>query len=113
MDLEQAIRERAYFMWLDSGREHGNADAHWLTAEIELAELAAEAEVLASSMETVAQLMSFSEGAQDNEPLVAKSKTKRRAVGKRNSVSGGRIQASSAPRKRDKRPSRVAVTSLN
>ena len=109
MDLEQAIRERAYFMWLDGGREHGNADVHWLTAEIELA---AEAEVLASSMETVAQLMSFSETAQDNEPFVAKSKTKRRAVGKRNSVSGGRIRAPSAPRKNDKRPSLVAVTSL-
>ena len=50
MDLEQAIRERAYFMWLDGGCVHGNADAHWL---------AAETEILAASMETVARLMSF------------------------------------------------------
>jgi hypothetical protein len=104
MDLEQAIRERAYFMWLDSGRVHGNADAHWL---------AAEAEVLAASMETVARLMSFSETAQDNEPVVAKSKAKRRAVSKRSDVSGGPIQASSAPRKSNKRSSRVAAASLN
>jgi hypothetical protein len=109
MDLEDAIREHAYFMWLDSGRVHGNADAHWLSAEVELA---AEAEILAASMETVARLMSSSEAAQD-EPVVAKSKAKRRAASKRSSVSGGRIQASSAPRKSDKRSSRAAVTSLN
>jgi hypothetical protein len=36
MELEQAIRERAYFIWLDSDCAHGNADAHWLAAEIEL-----------------------------------------------------------------------------
>jgi Protein of unknown function (DUF2934) len=116
MDLEQAIRGRAYFKWLDSGCEHGNADAHWLAAEIELAaevELAAEAEVLAASMETVAQLMSSSESTQDNEPVVAKSKTKRRAVSQPGSASGGRIQASSAPRKSNKRSSRLAVASLN
>jgi len=110
MDLEQAIRDRAYFMWLDSGRVHGNADAHWLAAEVELA---AEAEVLTASMETVARLMSFSETAQDNEPVVAKSKAKHRAGRKCSSVSGGRIQASSAPRKSAKRSSRAAVASLN
>jgi hypothetical protein len=113
MDLKQAVRQRAYFMWLDSDREHGNAEVHWLAAEIELTAEAAEAEVLAASMETVAQLMSFSEPAQDNEPVVAKSKTKRRAVSKLGTVSGGRIQASSAPRKSNKRPSRVAVGTLN
>jgi hypothetical protein len=105
MDLE-AIRERAYFMWLDSGRVHGNADAHWLAAETELA---AEAEVLAASMETVARLMAFSGTAQDNEPAVAKSKAKRRAVSKHSSARGGRIQASSAPRRNSKRSSRVAA----
>jgi hypothetical protein len=94
-------------MWLDSGCEHGTADAHWLAAEIGLA---AEAEVLAASMETVAQLMSSSEATQDNEPVVAKPKTKRRAVSQPGSASGGRIQASSAPRKSNKR---VAVASLN
>jgi Protein of unknown function (DUF2934) len=112
MDIEQAIRERAYFMWIDSGCVHGNADAHWLAAEVELAtqaELLAEAEVLAASMETVAQLMSSSEAAPD-EPVVAKSQTKRRTVSKR---SGGRVQASSAPRKSNKRLSRAALATLN
>jgi hypothetical protein len=108
MDLEEAIRDRAYFIWLDSGRLHGNADAHWLTAE---AVLAAEAEGLEASMDTVGRLMSFSETAQDNEPVIAKSKAKRRAVSKHSG--GGRIQVSSAPRKRDKRSSDIVVASLN
>jgi hypothetical protein len=102
MDLEQAIRERAYFMWLDGRCVHGNADAHWL---------AAETEILAASMETVARVMSRSEDARD-ERAVAKSKTKRRTADKRSSVSGGRIRSSSAPRKNDKRSPLVAATSL-
>jgi hypothetical protein len=110
MDLEEAIRERAYFMWVDSGRLHGNADVHWLAAE---AEAAAEAEVLAASMDTVGRLMTFSETVQDNEPVVAKPKSIRRAVNKRSSVGGGRIQASPASRKRRKRSSDVVVVSLN
>ena len=32
-DLQQAIRERAYQLWIESGHEHGNADAHWLAAQ--------------------------------------------------------------------------------
>lgn len=35
-DLEQAIRERAYQLWLASGREHGRAEQHWLDAQREI-----------------------------------------------------------------------------
>jgi hypothetical protein len=35
-DLEKATRERAYELWLASGREHGNAENHWLTAQREI-----------------------------------------------------------------------------
>lgn len=35
-DLEQAIRERAYQLWIDGGRQHGNAEAHWLVAQREI-----------------------------------------------------------------------------
>jgi Protein of unknown function (DUF2934) len=35
-DMEQAIRERAYQLWVDSGFEHGNAGAHWLAAQREI-----------------------------------------------------------------------------
>ncbi|WMT71098.1 DUF2934 domain-containing protein [Bradyrhizobium sp. Ash2021] len=40
-DLEQAIRERAYHLWVVDGCQDGNAEAHWLTAQ---------REVLASSL---------------------------------------------------------------
>ena len=43
-DLEQAIRERAYHLWVANGRQDGNAEAHWL---------AAQREVLASSLESL------------------------------------------------------------
>jgi Protein of unknown function (DUF2934) len=35
-DLEQAIRERAYHLWVEGGCEDGNADAHWLVAQREI-----------------------------------------------------------------------------
>ena len=34
--FEQQVRERAYFIWEDEGRVFGQAEAHWLRAEIEL-----------------------------------------------------------------------------
>ncbi|MDB5655987.1 MAG: hypothetical protein JWQ94_3600 [Tardiphaga sp.] len=34
--LEQAIRERAYHLWLADGCRDGAADAYWLTAQREL-----------------------------------------------------------------------------
>jgi hypothetical protein len=43
-DLEQAIRERAYHLWMQEGCEDGKAEAHWL---------AAQREVLASSLSTL------------------------------------------------------------
>src|ERR1700721_785432 len=35
-DLDQAIRERAYQLWIESGRDDGKADAHWLEAQREI-----------------------------------------------------------------------------
>jgi Protein of unknown function (DUF2934) len=35
-DLEQAIRERAYSLWLDNGCPEGNAEDHWLAAQREV-----------------------------------------------------------------------------
>jgi hypothetical protein len=43
-DLEQAIRERAYHLWTANGRQEGDAEAHWLTAQ---------REILASSLGTL------------------------------------------------------------
>ena len=33
---DDAIRERAYRIWLDEGRPHGRHDDHWLRAKSEL-----------------------------------------------------------------------------
>jgi hypothetical protein len=37
-DLEQAIRERAYHLWIANGCRDGNADDHWLIAQREFLE---------------------------------------------------------------------------
>jgi len=42
-ELEQAIRERAYHLWVADGRRDGNAETHWLVAQ---------REVLATSIES-------------------------------------------------------------
>jgi hypothetical protein len=46
-ELEQAIRERAYHLWVAEGCRDGNADTHWLTAQ---------REVLASSLRNFARV---------------------------------------------------------
>jgi hypothetical protein len=48
-DLEQAIRERAYHLWTADGRQEGNAEADWLTAQ---------REILASSLGTLGNVSS-------------------------------------------------------
>jgi hypothetical protein len=35
-DVEQAIRERAYHLWVAEGRQDGNQLVHWLTAQREI-----------------------------------------------------------------------------
>jgi Protein of unknown function (DUF2934) len=35
-DLEHAIRERAYHLWIADGQPEGNADVYWLTAQREI-----------------------------------------------------------------------------
>ena len=61
-DLEQAIRERAYGLWIESGCPSGNAEEHWL---------AAQREVLSASLGTFARVSV-------NEPSVPKKSAKQR-----------------------------------
>jgi len=35
-DLEQAIRERAYHLWIEEGCQDGKAETHWLAAQHEI-----------------------------------------------------------------------------
>jgi hypothetical protein len=50
-DLEQAIRERAYHLWMEEGCQDGHAEAHWL---------AAQRDVLASSLSTLGSVATAS-----------------------------------------------------
>jgi hypothetical protein len=50
-DLEQAIRERAYHLWVANGRQDGNAEAHWLSAQ---------REILTSSLESLGSISATS-----------------------------------------------------
>jgi hypothetical protein len=79
-DLEQAIREHAYHLWVAGGRRDGDADAHWL---------AAQREVLSASLGQIGRVTVEEArgptGASDKKPVqkpkaVLKSKAKRRAA---------------------------------
>lgn len=43
LNLEEAIRERAYHLWVADGQPDGKADAYWLSAQREILETAATA----------------------------------------------------------------------
>lgn len=68
-DLEQAIRERAYQLWMEGGAEHGHAERHWLEAQ---------REILATSLGAVARVSAVS--AHESKAKPAKSRQKRRAA---------------------------------
>lgn len=38
MDKEQAIRERAFYIWIEEGRPEGKDKEHWARAERETAD---------------------------------------------------------------------------
>jgi Protein of unknown function (DUF2934) len=79
-DLEQAIREHAYHLWVASGCRDVDADRHWLVAQ---------REVLSTSLSQIGRVTvdeaQGPTGASDKKPVrkpkaVAKSKAKRRAA---------------------------------
>lgn len=69
-DTEQAIRERAYHLWIENGREDGNANTHWLTAQ---------REVLSASLGEIGRVAG-SEPAKSPKPKAKRSHKKRRAA---------------------------------
>jgi DUF2934 family protein len=70
-DLEQAIRERAYHLWAADGYRDGNADAYWL---------AAQREVLASSLESVGRVKKTAKKPSEKAKAAPAAKTKRKAA---------------------------------
>jgi hypothetical protein len=67
-DLEQAIRERAYGLWIESGCSNGNAEEHWL---------AAQREVLGASLGTFARASSTEPDAPKKSSKPRKTKSKK------------------------------------
>jgi hypothetical protein len=51
-NLEEAIRERAYHLWLNDGRPEGQADIYWLNAQRDL--LTASVEAIVAPAKAVA-----------------------------------------------------------
>ena len=70
-DLEQAIRERAYGLWIEGGCTDGNADEHWL---------AAQREVLSTSLATVARVSATEPDAPKKSAKQRKTKSKKAQV---------------------------------
>jgi hypothetical protein len=70
-DLEQAIRERAYHLWAADGYRDGNADAHWLAAQREL---------LASSLESVGRVKKTAKKPAEKAKAAPATKTKRKVA---------------------------------
>lgn len=68
-DLEQAIRERAYQIWMESGGEDGHAERHWLEAQ---------REVLSASLAAIARVSKV--GAEKPNAKPAAARKKRRAA---------------------------------
>jgi hypothetical protein len=46
--LEEAIRERAYHLWIADGQPEGKADIHWLNAQREILAISAEGSAAAA-----------------------------------------------------------------
>jgi Protein of unknown function (DUF2934) len=79
-NLEEAIRKRAYHLWIADGRPNGNADTYWLNAQREI--LTTSPEGLGSETEFSAAVDSASSMTKrDKKEHVARSrKGKRRAA---------------------------------
>jgi Protein of unknown function (DUF2934) len=67
-DLEQVIRERAYGIWMESGRPDGSAEEHWLVAQ---------REVLSTSLGTSARVSVIEPGAPKKPAKQHKTKSKK------------------------------------
>jgi hypothetical protein len=76
-NLDEAIRERAYHLWIADGRPDGRADAFWLDAQ---------REILTTSFHGLAGQTAHPD-AMDAPPVAAKPVKKARAAGSRKSKS--------------------------
>ena len=53
-NLEEAIRERAYHLWIADGQPEGKADIHWMNAQLEILTTSVEGLTTATAADPVA-----------------------------------------------------------
>lgn len=70
-DMEHAIRERAYHLWIEGGRQDGQADNYWLTAQ---------REVLSASLGEIGQVIASNAVQVSAKPKKARASRKKRAA---------------------------------
>ena len=70
-DMEDAIRERAYHLWIEGGRQDGQADNYWL---------AAQREVLGASLGEVGRVIASNAVEASAKPKKARTPRKKRAA---------------------------------
>ena len=70
-DLEQAIRQRAYHLWIEGGRQDGQADNYWL---------AAQREVLSASLGEIGRVIASNAVQVSGKPKKARASRKKRAA---------------------------------
>jgi hypothetical protein len=71
-NLEEAIRERAYQLWVADGRPEGNPDNYWLNAQREMLTHSADCAVTESSAVVTAK--------PDKKPKVARPRKSKRSA---------------------------------
>ena len=70
-DMEHVIRERAYQLWIEGGRQDGQADNYWL---------AAQREVLSASLGEIGRVIASNAVQVSAKPKKARASRKKRAA---------------------------------
>ena len=70
-DMEHVIRERAYHLWIEGGRQDGQADNYWL---------AAQREVLSASLGEIGRVIASNAVQVSAKPKKARTSRKKRAA---------------------------------
>jgi hypothetical protein len=70
-DMEHVIRERAYHLWIEGGRQDGQADNYWL---------AAQREVLSASLGEIGRVIASNAVQVSGKPKKARASRKKRVA---------------------------------
>jgi hypothetical protein len=70
-DMEHIVRERAYHLWIEGGRQDGQADNYWL---------AAQRDVLSASLGEIGRVIASNAVEASAKPKKARASRKKRAA---------------------------------